>query len=59
MRRIALLKNFAKRACAAALLLCATSVFALEQSTGVEPDAEHEALVANPYASSGSCGVER
>ena len=59
MRRIALLTNFAKRACVAALLLCATSVFALEQSTGVEPDAEHEALVANPYASSGSCGVER
>ncbi|HST28124.1 MAG TPA: PPC domain-containing protein [Rudaea sp.] len=59
MRRIALLKNFAKRACVAALVLCATSAFALEQSTGVEPDAEHEALVANPYASSGSCGVER
>lgn len=59
MRRISLLKNFAKRACVAALVLSATSVFALEQSTGVEPDAEHEALVANPYASSGSCGVER
>jgi PKD repeat protein len=59
MRRIALLTNFAKRACVAALVLCATSALALEQSTGVEPDAEHEALVANPYASSGNCGVER
>lgn len=59
MRRIPLLKNIARRACVAALVLCATSAFALQQSTGVEPDAEHEALVANTYASSGSCGVER
>src|SRR6185312_3368904 len=59
MRRIPLLKNFASRACVAALALCATSAFALEHFNGVEPDAEHEALIANPYASSGSCGVER
>jgi PKD repeat protein len=59
MRRIPLLKNLAQCAGVAALILCATSALALEQSTGVEPDAEHEALVASPYASSGSCGVER
>ncbi|MHB8447149.1 MAG: hypothetical protein ACYC9P_04425 [Rudaea sp.] len=43
----------------AALLLCSTSTFALQHSNGVEPDAEHEALVAMPNASTGSCGVER
>ncbi len=59
MRRMSLFKNFVRRACVAALALCATSAFALEHFNGVEPDAEHEALIANPYASSGSCGVER
>ncbi|HEY7872252.1 MAG TPA: PPC domain-containing protein [Rudaea sp.] len=59
MRRMSLLKNFVKRACVAALALCAASASALEHFNGVEPDAEHEALIANPYASSGSCGVER
>lgn len=59
MRGTFLLKNFATRACMAVLALCATSAFALEQFTGVEPDAEHEALIATPNASTGSCGVER
>ena len=59
MRRISSFMNFAKRAGVAALAICATSAFAAEHFTGVVPDAEHEALIANPYASSGSCGVER
>ena len=59
MRRIAFFRNFAKRACVAALVLCATSAYALEQFNGVEPDAEHEELIATPNASTGSCGVER
>src|SRR5512146_590888 len=59
MRGTFLLKNFAQRACLAALVLCATSAYALQQFTGVEPDSEHEALIATPNASTGSCGVER
>ncbi|MGH8041769.1 MAG: pre-peptidase C-terminal domain-containing protein [Rudaea sp.] len=59
MRWMSTFKNLARNALVVALVLTATSAFALEQFNGVEPDAEHEALIANPYASSGSCGVER
>ena len=53
------LRKIARCAAVAALALSAFSAFALEQFNGVEPDAEHEALVATPNASTGSCGVER
>src|SRR5574337_1084376 len=59
MSRTSLFRNFARRTCAAALALCVTSAFALEQFHGAEPDAEHEELIATPNASTGSCGVER
>ena len=48
--------------CAATLLCLAigsTSAFGLQRPVHVEPAGEHELLVANPKASSGSCGVER
>jgi hypothetical protein len=56
MRRSHLLHRLAFSAC---LLFSAPAVFALEQSFPIEPDAEHEELIATPNASTGSCGVER
>jgi len=41
------------------LALGSASTFALQRPIHVEPAGEHEMLVANPMASSGSCGVER
>ena len=59
MSRSSFLRIFARCTAAAMLALGAASAFALDQFHGVDPDAEHEALIANIYASSGSCGVER
>ncbi len=45
---------------ATGFLLAANSAFGLQQrQSGAEFDTEHEALIANPYATTGNCGVER
>ena len=59
MRRISFIRSLLCVATFVGLAINATSAFELQPSFGVEPDAEHEALIATPYASSGSCGVER
>ncbi len=44
----------------AGFLITASSAFGLQQpQTGAQLETEHEALIANPYATTGNCGVER
>ncbi len=54
--------SFVRRACVASLLCAAvmgSSTVGAYRYHHVEPAGEHETLRANPFASSGSCGVER
>jgi hypothetical protein len=58
MNRVFGLRHLGAVVCVA-LALVTTAASGVYQSLQLQPQAEHEALVANTYATSGSCGVER
>ena len=58
MNRVSGLRHLGAMVCVG-LALVTSSATGVYQSLQFQPQAEHEALVANTYATSGSCGVER